>query len=100
MKKLLLAMLLSCSIVQAEEVGRMPNKGGGYIVLVSEKCNDTSMMAYTFVSSGSVVVGCWSVLNREILVRWNDGDTKIYNPDGLVLSDWFKQFMAKGRIGS
>ena len=79
MKKLLLLAALVAAPVMADSWA-IQNKAGGEIVLTDRKCpsSPTILRAYYYTSTGQVREGCWTVLDEQVRVIWEDGSQYIY----------------------
>lgn len=75
-------MTLSLS-VNAAVVAETVNAGGGAIALTDNKCTriQNSFVAYTYVSSGQSLLGCWTSEGNRVFIQWNDGDLRSYPLD-------------------
>lgn len=78
MKKLLLLLTLVSSLANAETWFEMPNKGGGKIVLLMDKCSGTSdgRVVIAHIPDGSTSTGCWSYIAEMIIVIWDTGNIR------------------------
>jgi hypothetical protein len=78
MKKLLLILALVSSFARAETWFEMPNKGGGKIVLLMNKCNNTSdgRVVIAHVPDGTNATGCWTYVAEMVLVVWDTGSIR------------------------
>ena len=78
MKKLLLLLTLISSLASAETWFEMPNKGGGKIVLLMNKCsnNSDSRVVIAHVPDGSNATGCWTYVAEMIIVVWDTGSIR------------------------
>jgi hypothetical protein len=86
MKKLLLVALLTLSLnVSAAVVAETVNQGGGTIALTDVKCAKvpSTFVAYTYISSGQSLLGCWTSEGGRVFIQWNDGDLRSYPIDGF-----------------
>jgi hypothetical protein len=84
MKRLLLAALLTLSLnVNAAVVAEAVNAGGGSIALTDLKCTSiqNTFIAYTYISNGKSLMGCWTSESNRIFIQWNDGDLRSYPID-------------------
>ncbi len=84
MKRLLLAVLLTLSLnVSAAVVAEMVNQGGGTIALTDAKCTkvQNTFVAYSYISSGQSLLGCWTSEGNRIFILWNDNDLRSYPLD-------------------
>lgn len=83
MRKLLLALipLLQATAACAESWER-PNTGGGKLVLTDRKCPRPGYpglyAAYTYLSNGNVVHGCWVTLDGKNHVSWDNGERSVF----------------------
>ena len=89
MKKLLLAalLILSLNVSVAGVVAEVVNQGGGSIALTDIKCKNTpnTFIAYTYISNGKSLLGCWAADDYRVFVRWDDGDVRSYPLDSFSL---------------
>ena len=84
MKRLLLAALLILSLnVNAAVVAEAVNAGGGSVVLTDLKCTSiqNTLIAYTYISNGKSLMGCWTSEGNRVFIQWNDGDLRSYPID-------------------
>ena len=56
------------------------NQGGGEIVITDRRCPDEPKLleAYTHLSTGKYLGGCWAVIDDAVHVVWKDGDRSVY----------------------
>lgn len=56
------------------------NQGGGEIVITDRRCPDQPKLleAYTHLSTGKYLAGCWAVIDDAVHVVWKDGDRSVY----------------------
>ena len=86
MRKALLAVALAvlplCAMAndQARVVATMPNNVGGHIKLTNGFCDATQehFVAYTTAPNGDVAVGCWALLDNDVVIRYESGTVKVY----------------------
>ena len=81
MKRLLLAVLLTLSLnASAAVVAEMVNQGGGTIALTDAKCTkvQNTYVAYSYISSGQSLLGCWTSEGNRVFILWNDNDLRSY----------------------
>jgi hypothetical protein len=81
MKRLLLVALLTLSLnVNATVVAEMVNQGGGTIALTDAKCTkvQNTFVAYSYITSGQSLLGCWTSEGNRIFILWNDNDLRSY----------------------
>jgi len=85
-KKILLAALLTLSLnASAAVVAETVNQGGGTIALTDVKCTriQNTFIAYTYISNGQSLLGCWTSEGNRIFIHWNDGDLRSYPLEGF-----------------
>lgn len=91
MKKLLLALLLTCSTVQAETWFEMPNNAGGKILLLSQKCSGSQgKMVIATTPQGMNANGCWFYFADMVHVVWSDGGeikTSTFDPKDFQMKE-------------
>lgn len=78
MKKLAWVLMFCCGAAYGQEwVARIANKSGGNVVLLGFKggCQN-GMRVYTNTFSGAVAWGCWVPTDNDIMVFWDDGETR------------------------
>ena len=92
----LLILALLSTAATANEIGRIYNKGGGAIVLTTRMCENGSYRLYAYDQQGNANTGCWKVVNKEIFVRWDDGEYRIYNRDNIEFSKEFLEAVRRG----
>lgn len=73
MKKLLLILVLICAPAFAETWFEMPNKAGGKILLLTQKCSGSEgRMVIATTPDGTNTNGCWYYFADMIHVVWSD----------------------------
>jgi hypothetical protein len=83
MSKLLIALLIVSSTVQAEALFETNNKAGGKIVLTDEVCRDNKhKLAYSMMDGSDTLLGCWSADSSYVHIGWYDGSLRSY-PYGI-----------------
>lgn len=82
-----IALAILAGNTMADTFAISGNTGGGQIILTDKQgnCNAGSKMAYSRVPGGSAIYGCWSMPDDWILVRWSDGDFRMYDPRNFDL---------------
>ena len=67
----------------AAVVAETVNQGGGTIALTDAKCSKSpnTFVAYTYISSGQSLLGCWTSEGNRVFIQWNDGDLRSYPID-------------------
>ncbi len=67
----------------AAVVAEMVNQGGGTIALTDAKCTkvQNTFVAYSYISSGQSLLGCWTSEGNRIFILWNDNDLRSYSLD-------------------
>ena len=81
LKHLAAAALLAVSAAHADTVATSVNDAGGLMVLSDVKCSGERnlFVAYTVVPSSSrTLMGCWTMDDNFIFIRWSDGDVRTY----------------------
>lgn len=78
----ILIALLTVKSAKAETVAASSNTGGGQIMLtdMSGTCPSGSKVAFSRVTGGAAIMGCWTANDEWIFVRWSDGDFRMYDP--------------------
>lgn len=73
-------LLLSLSVHASGIIAEMPNQGGGNISLTDIKCTTIkdTFIAYSNLSNGKSILGCWASDENNIFVMWSDGDLRQY----------------------
>lgn len=90
MKKLLIGLTLFCSAAVAADPTyyEAPMASGSKLTLTFNKttqCNQyAGFVAYLRGASGKTLFGCWSLVNEEIMVVYQDGDVYTY-PAGMFV---------------
>lgn len=81
MKKLLIALMFVCGSASAEQWFEMPNKAGGRIILLLEKCadNDAARMVITTSPTGANTTGCWFYFADTITIAWKSGEISSFD---------------------
>lgn len=87
-KKLLVCLLFTPFLANADSIASMPNQGGGKIVLTNEVCklgNKTYAglnRAYNYTVEGHTSEGCFMVEDETVVVIWNqsNGTSKMRYP--------------------
>jgi len=69
----------------AAVVAETVNQGGGTIALTDAKCSksQSTFVAYTYISTGQSLLGCWASEGNRIFIQWNDGDLRSYPLEGF-----------------
>lgn len=72
-------MILSLN-ASAAVVAEAVNDGGGRIALTDLKCTSiqNTFIAYTYISNGKSLMGCWTSESDRVFIQWNDGDLRSY----------------------
>ena len=76
---LILMLFFVASQVNAQAIARMPNTGGGYLVLTAEPCihngKDYAPLkrAYAYTAKGYTFEGCYGIEDDTILTIFKDG---------------------------
>lgn len=75
-----LAVAISQCTPAHADVVTARNQNGGEIVLTDRKCPDQPKLleAYTHLSTGKYLGGCWAVIDDAVHVVWKDGDRSVY----------------------
>lgn len=100
-----LLTLLGCSVVPAalgqEEFARSANEAGGHIVLLAESgpCRDDSLRGYTARPGGRPQWGCWVMLNGRVVMLYDDGDVRSYDPKQFWVSETWGRALRKKEHG-
>ena len=79
------AMFMVASHGDAGTVATSTNDAGGMMVLSDVKCSGERdlFVAYTVVpNSSKTLMGCWTMDDNFVFIRWNDGDVRTY-PFGI-----------------
>ena len=86
MKKLLIALLMTCSLAQAEEWFESLNNSGGKIVLLTYACPNSPSLKrmYAYHKEGMTFWGCWNYWNEMVHVLYDNGDSYTYDPNLFV----------------
>lgn len=81
MNRTTLAVLVAlvAAPVHAANLGYLQNKAGGRIVLTDEKCQDNkSLIVYGTTDEGQTLWGCWTYVEPDVFVRWENGKVYAY----------------------
>lgn len=68
-------------------IGHLTNKDGGQIIFTNEQCATDESRRIVFIKqkTGKISLhGCWSLIDSEIFVLWDDGELYSY-PVGAVV---------------
>ena len=78
-----MALLTLSLSVNATVVAEAVNQGGGSIALTDLKCTtiQNTFIAYTYISNGKSLMGCWTSESNRVFIQWNDGDLRSYPID-------------------
>jgi hypothetical protein len=91
MKKFLLMFLLACSTAQAETWFEMPNKAGGKILLLTQKCSSSEgRMVIATTPEGTNVNGCWYYFADMVHIVWKDAGesrTSTFDPKDFQMRE-------------
>ncbi len=88
--------LLTLSLnVNAAVVAEAVNAGGGSIALTDVKCTSipNTFIAYTYISNGKSLIGCWAAESGRVFIQWNDGDLRSYPLDMFRQATSKKNYM-------
>ena len=79
-KTFIAVMCIAASTAWAGTVATASNKNGGIIVLSDGKCQGDKdlFVAYSTVENSRTLMGCWTMDDNFIFIRWNDGDVRTY----------------------
>jgi hypothetical protein len=79
MKRLLLIAALVAAPAMADSWA-IRNKAGGEIVMTDRKCpaEPRLLRSYYYGSDGQVREGCWTVVDDQVRVVWQDGTEYVY----------------------
>lgn len=94
MKPLILAAALAIAQPAAAEVfAWLPNNANGHIILTTilgGPCAPPAMGAIAQSGSGDArLLGCWTYEAPHIVIRYTDGDTRVYPADGWRINPKF-----------
>lgn len=67
-----------CTPAKAGVLATMPNTGGGQIILLDDKCNNSSMVIVARSPGGYTSAGCWYPRGRYVIAVYNDGVVMTY----------------------
>lgn len=89
MKKALVTTVLLATVLtaQAKEIWVSKTQEGGEIVLTFDRtaaCGEALWWMYIIGRNNQLYTGCWGALNGKVMVRFDDGDRRAYDPDGFV----------------
>jgi hypothetical protein len=91
MKKLLCALAFIACSVQAETWFEMPNKAGGKILLLMEKCSKSEgRMVIATTPDGTNVGGCWFYFADMVHIVWTDAGaikTSTFDPKDFQMRE-------------
>jgi len=91
MKKFLLLLTLLCATAQAETWFEMPNKVGGKILLLSQKCSgNEGKMVIATSPQGTNANGCWFYFADMVHIVWLDGGeikTSTFDPRDFQMKE-------------
>jgi hypothetical protein len=68
-------------------IAEVVNAGGGSIALTDITCTKvvSTFVAYTYISNGKSLLGCWTADDQRVFIFWDDGDTRSYPLDSFRL---------------
>lgn len=80
MKSIIAALALAATVATAGTVATTKNAAGAMAVLTDVRCEGSknTFIAYTVYDGGKTLLGCWSMDDNFIIVRWDDGDLRMY----------------------
>jgi hypothetical protein len=79
MSKLLAVLLLISSSAMADIIATSTNKGGGKLVLTSERCSsDKGFIAYSQIKDKPTLPGCWNYDTEFVHILWRGDDLWSY----------------------
>ena len=79
-KTLILTLALLTGAAHSGTVATAGNKGGGIMVLTDVMCSGEKdlRVAYSTLDNNKTMMGCWTMDDNFIFIRWNDGDVRTY----------------------
>ena len=79
MKRLLLIAALVAAPAMADSWA-IRNKAGGEIVITDRRCPEVPNLgrSYYYGSDGQIRQGCWTVIDDQVRVVWQDGTEYVY----------------------
>lgn len=100
-KLMLVATIFACTVAQAQEVARVQNNDGGYIVFTAAKCgsakNFYSVYGYGS-SSNDTISGCFKFSDGAFWVIWqHDASIKRYPSEAVTWNQEFLDVIKKDR---
>lgn len=91
MKKLLWSLVLVACSVQAETWFEMPNKAGGKIMLLMQKCSGSDgRMVIATTPDGTNANGCWYYFADMVHIVWTDSGnikTSTFDPKDFQMRE-------------
>lgn len=102
MRKLFLSLAAFCSVAVAQQapkiIGFIPNRADGQITLTNEVCANAKDQLLVFVKDDGgklSLVGCWKLIDSNVMVRWSDGDVYSYDVGAVIFTPEFDEWYAK-----
>lgn len=103
MRKLLISFVAAFSITAAAQslptiIGFIPNRAAGQIVLTSETCKSAADQKFVFIKDDGgklSLIGCWKLIDSDVIVRWSDGDVYSYDVASVVFTPDFEAWYSK-----
>lgn len=84
-----IALSVTPALSSAADFAYTENDGGGKIMLTDRACPDKShpnaYAAYSYVSSGKTIFGCWAFSEEKFMILWNSGDFYTYPAERFTL---------------
>ena len=90
MKKLLIALLIGLfsTSVFAEIIATLPNRANGFIYFTDTHCSGRGAywkILYSVSDSGGASYGCWFYESGMVHVRWDSGNTSVFDAMALTI---------------
>lgn len=87
--KVLLAAALATAALsaQAKDLWVSPTTAGGEIVLTPDRvsgCGESLYWMYIVTADNEMLSGCWALVNDKVMVRFDSGDRRVYEPAGFT----------------
>ena len=87
----LIAAILTCAASAQAITLVQPNAGGGKLMLTGTTCPKPGFavlkQAYSFVTNGSAIFGCWTLMDGMIHISWDNGVRSIFEVDSFTVQD-------------
>ena len=88
MKTLIIPLLLVALGIAHADTWELENRIGGKIVATDRPCPRKSgeglLYVYSYISSGETLQGCWTAMDRNIVIMWDNGQMTVHAVEAFM----------------